>query len=113
MTNLMWEGPEDSLIGRWVAKAKKKQSLQIIECTRCQAPQVFDGMNKIPEALEVNLNGGYGMFYDNWNDDEHLKMMLCHKCAHEFVNWLGQSTIGYMGHPNTDEPFCNGWRIND
>ena len=91
-------------------------TIKIVECTRCQDPQVFipePRDSDIPVALEVNLTGGYGMFYDAWDDPEHLKMMLCHKCAHEFVNWLGHPIIGQWGHPNTEQPFCNGWRISD
>lgn len=82
---------------------------QIIECTRCQAPQVFGDDKYIPEALEVNLNGGYGMFIDNWQQSDEYNLMLCHKCAHEFVNWLGLPQIGHMGHPKTQDEYCNGW----
>ena len=84
--------------------------LQIVECTRCKAPQVFkDAMkdSEIPVALEVDLNGGYGMFIDNWQDDDKYRWLLCHKCAHEFVAWAGMDLS--HGHQNTDESFCNGW----
>ena len=108
---LTWDGPEGSIIGQWV---DKPQPIKIVECTRCKAPQVFkDAMkdSEIPVALEIDLNGGYGMFIDNWQDRDEYHWLLCHKCAHEFVNWVGIN-MGH-GHPNTDEPFCNGWRFDD
>ena len=91
-------------------------TIHIIECTKCKAPQVFKENMKdseIPVALEVNLNGGYGMFYDNWNDKDFLKLMLCHKCAHELMDWLDTKHIGHMGHPKTEDIFCNGWQITE
>lgn len=44
-------------------------------------------------ALEVNLNGGYGMFIDppfSGHPTEH-SVVLCHECAHELADqepWL-------------------------
>ena len=87
--------------------------MEIIECTRCQAPQVFkpNAMDsEIPVALEVNLNGGYAMFVDNWSSDPSFNFLLCHKCAHEFIRWVGiPEATSKNWHPNTEEPFCNGW----
>ncbi len=38
-------------------------------------------------ALFVDLDGGYMNFVDNVFDSEEYKLLLCHKCAHEFVNF--------------------------
>ena len=89
--------------------------IYIVECVRCQEPQVFDNssMKYIPEALEVNLNGGYGMFVDNWQDRDDYKLMLCHECAHKLVLWLGIPQVGTHGHPRTKDSFCTGWTLTE
>lgn len=82
--------------------------LRIIECTRCQSPQVFyDNMYEIPVALDISLDGGYGMFIDNWQNSDEYNLTLCHKCAHEFCDWMNIN-LGH-GHPRTDDAYCNGW----
>ena len=86
---------------------------KIIECTKCQAPQVFNVERDIPTALEIDLNGGYAMFVDNWQDRDDYHLLLCHKCAHEFVNWLGLPQIGHYGHPKEDLVYCNGWTSDE
>jgi hypothetical protein len=94
-----------------------KYMTRIIECTRCRAPQVFtrEAMDSdVPVALEVNLDGGYMMFVDNIYMDDSLNMMLCHKCAHEFVDWLGiPAKTVTRWHPKTDDPYCHGWTIEE
>jgi len=92
----------------------------IVECYRCQDPQVFrNGPNymdpNIPVALDISLDGGYMMFVDNIyyvGGENPLQFTLCHKCAHEFVNWLGipKKTITNW-HPKTEEEYCHGWTI--
>jgi hypothetical protein len=89
-----------------------KTLITIIECTRCQTPQVFkpESMDSdIPVVLYVNLDGGYMNFIDNVFDDDDYKLLLCHKCAHEFVKWANVPQIAEHGHPSTDEEYCNGW----
>lgn len=86
------------------------EEITIIECTRCKDPQVFKPEMKdseIPVALVVNLDGGYGMFVDNFQHNSYYEWMLCHKCAHEFVAWVGVDLS--KSHQNTNEPFCTGW----
>lgn len=88
-----------------------KTLITITECTRCQAPQVFkpNSMDSdIPVALFVDLDGGYMNFVDNVFDSEEYKLLLCHKCAHEFVQWANVPAIGNH-HPKTEEEYCNGW----
>ena len=85
----------------------------IVECTRCHDPQVFNVEKDIPTALEIDLNGGYAMFVDNFNDFDEYHLMLCHKCAHEFVNWLGVPELGRRGHQKEDLIYCNGWTFED
>ena len=90
--------------------------ITIVECYRCQDPQVFKPMSMdsdIPVALELSLDGGYMMFIDNIYSigaDNPFNFMLCHKCAHEFVEWLGipKKTITNW-HPKTEEEYCYGW----
>lgn len=89
-----------------------KTILTIIECTRCQAPQSFKPQaadSEIPVALYVNLDGGYMNFIDNVFDEDEYKLLLCHKCAHEFVQWANVPAIGQNGHPRTEEAYCDGW----
>ena len=92
-------------------------TIKILECTRCQAPQVFkQGMmdSDIPVALEVDLNGGYMMFVDNWANSPVFNYIFCHKCAHEFLRWVGISDATSKNfHPQTDDSFCNGWTSED
>lgn len=90
--------------------------IKIIECTRCQAPQVFkpDSVDlDIPVALELSLDGGYAMFVDNIyfeGEENPLSLMLCHKCAHEFTQFMGiPETTVFNWHQNTGEEYCNGW----
>jgi hypothetical protein len=88
-------------------------TIKVLECTRCQAPQVFkpDMMDsEVPVALEIDLNGGYAMFVDNWMNSPVFNYLLCHKCAHEFIRWVGIPDSASKGfHPRTDDSFCNGW----
>lgn len=88
--------------------------IKIVECTRCKSPQVFKPTMKddeIPVALEIELNGGYGMFVDNWARLDEYNLLLCHKCAHEFCGWIGIN-LG-NGHPKTEDTFCNGWTYKE
>jgi len=93
-------------------------SISIIECTRCQSPQVFKPKqldSDIPVALQVTINGGYMMFIDNVYSigaDDPFNFMLCHKCAHEFTKFMGISepTVTRW-HPKTEEEYCYGWEI--
>ena len=93
-------------------------NITIVECIKCQDPQVFKPMSmdsEIPVALELSLDGGYMMFVDNIyyvGDKNPLEFMLCHKCAHEFVDWLGipKKTVTNW-HPQTEEDYCYGWTI--
>ena len=93
-----------------------KTIVTIIECTRCQAPQVFKpgSMDSdVPVALYVDLDGGYMNFIDNTFDSEEYKLLFCHKCAHEFVKWANVPAIAEHGHPRTEEEYCNGWTISE
>jgi len=93
-----------------------KTLVTIIECTRCQAPQVFKpgSMDSdVPVALYVDLDGGYMNFIDNTFDSEEYKLLFCHKCAHEFVKWANVPAIAEHGHPRTKEEYCNGWTISE
>jgi len=91
-------------------------TIQIVECTRCQDPQVFKPMTMdfdTPVALHVSLDGGYAMFVDNVyfeGEENPLSFMLCHKCAHEFTKFMGipETTVSKW-HQNTEEEHCNGW----
>ena len=89
---------------------------RIVECTRCKAPQLFNFPSldsEIPVALHVELDGGYAMFVDNIyyvGDKNPLEFMLCHKCAHEFTQFMNiPETTVTSWHPKTDDAFCNGW----
>jgi len=90
------------------------ESITIIECSRCNAPQVFKPMamdSEIPVALEVTIDGGYMMFIDNIFEPP-IKFMLCHKCAHEFIRWIDvPETTVTKWHPKTEEEYCHGWTI--
>jgi hypothetical protein len=89
-----------------------KTIITIIECTRCQAPQSFKPQaadSEIPVALYVNLDGSYANFIDNVFDEDRYKLLFCHKCAHEFVQWANVPTLGQIGHPRTEEAYCDGW----
>ena len=91
--------------------------IQIVECVRCQAPQVFDNRPEhcvIPVALQVNLDGGDQMFVDNWLDSPAFNLVLCHECGHELTKWLGipDKTVKNW-HPKTEDSFCDGWTIEE
>jgi hypothetical protein len=93
-----------------------KAVITIIECTRCQAPQVFKPESTdfdIPVALYVNLDGGYMNFIDNVFDSEEFKLLFCHKCAHEFIKWANVPAISQKGHPKTEEEYCDGWTFEE
>jgi len=93
-----------------------KALVTIIECTRCQAPQVFkpESMDSdIPVALYVNLDGGYMNFIDNVFNSEEFKLLFCHKCAHEFIKWANVPAISQKGHPKTEEEYCDGWTFEE
>ena len=47
------------------------------------------------------------MFIDNIFNSEEYEWMLCHKCAHEFVKWVGVPMD--RKHPHTGDDFCTGW----
>ena len=38
----------------------------------------------MPNVLDIDLHGGYGMFFDDPNGDYNL--LLCHECAHKLVH---------------------------
>ena len=91
-------------------------AIRIVECTRCQDPQVFKPMqmdSEIPVALEVSLDGGYAMFVDNIyfeGEENPLSFMLCHKCAHEFTKFMGiPETTVFNWHRNTEQEYCSGY----
>jgi hypothetical protein len=88
--------------------------ITIVECSKCNAPQVFKPMSmdlQIPVALEVTIDGGYMMFIDNIFEPP-IKFMLCHKCAHEFIRWVDvPETTTNKWHPKTDDSYCNGWQL--
>jgi hypothetical protein len=91
-------------------------TITIVECSKCKAPQVFKPLSMdldIPVALEVTVDGGYNMFIDNIFEPP-IQFMLCHKCAHEFIDWLDvpETTVSKW-HPKTDDPYCNGWTMLD
>jgi hypothetical protein len=55
-------------------------------------------------TLEVELHGGYGMFFDNIHGD--YKLTLCHDCAHKLVGsspFLTRLLKGGHFHGWTDE----------
>ena len=86
--------------------------VKIVECTRCQAPQVLKSNSmdsEMPVVLYVDLDGGYMNFIDNTFDSEEYKLLFCHACAHEFVRWANVPVIGQDGHQHTGEEFCDGW----
>lgn len=88
--------------------------IKIHECSRCQAPQVFKPSSmdsEIPVVLYLNMDGGYGNFIDNFMNDPAYNLMLCHKCGHEFANWIGINLTN--GHPKEEEEYCNGWSWED
>ena len=94
---------------------KDKYMIRIIECSRCQSPQVFkhNSMDsEIPVALDITIDGGYMMFIDNVFEPA-INLMLCHKCAHEFTKFMGipEETVTRW-HPKTEDLFCNGWRFD-
>jgi hypothetical protein len=93
----------------------------IVECYRCQDPQVFrNGPGymdpNVPVALDISLDGGYMMFVDNIyyvGEENPLQFTLCHKCAHEFTQFMGipKPTVTNW-HPKTDEEYCYGWQFS-
>jgi hypothetical protein len=89
-------------------------TISIVECSKCNAPQVFKPLSmdsEIPVALEVTIDGGYMMFIDNIFENP-IQFMLCHKCAHEFIRWIDvPETTVTKWHPKTEEEYCHGWTI--
>ena len=91
-------------------------TITIVECARCQEPQVFKPMqmdSDIPVALDISLDGGYAMFVDNIyaaGGVNPLQFTLCHKCAHEFTKFMCiPETTVFNWHSNTEEEYCSGY----
>jgi hypothetical protein len=62
-------------------------------------------------CLTLTLTGGYGEFIDTWaNEGEEL--FLCHECGHLLMDVFKNLNIKGW-HPKTDDPYCNGWTIED
>jgi len=61
------------------------------DCIRCGAKDIYDQSN----ALTLEGHGGYGDFIDTAFEDERRYFMLCHKCAHKLLIWLGKYSVEF------------------
>ncbi|MFM7088326.1 MAG: hypothetical protein ACKOW9_02225 [Candidatus Paceibacterota bacterium] len=78
-----------------------------VKCDRCdealvEQPGFTNSMNlQYDNALIMEFHGGYGMFVDRLEEDpeggfdELYSSLLCHKCAHSLVEWLGIKDRGW------------------
>lgn len=79
-----------------------------VRCDRCTAtlPTMpgFDPSESMQydNALIVRLNGGYGMFVDDFDRElgynPSYDKVLCHDCAHDLANWLGIDAHNWHTH---------------
>lgn len=89
----------------FIRKLERKELLvntyHDVRCDRCdQALEVQEGFTnsanlQYDNALILEYHGGYGMFVDRLDEhvdgfDEMYNSILCHKCGHELMEWLGK-----------------------
>lgn len=71
----------------------------INHCTACgkklepefSGPDFDPASEQWDNALEIQFNGGYGMFIDPF--DRQYRAIICHECAHDLcdkVPWIGR-----------------------
>ena len=66
-------------------------------------------------VLYLELQGGYGSFYDSLFDEEGKYIVLCHKHAHKFANFIGNDTAISAYRSTSHSPkmkqsfFHNAW----
>lgn len=79
-------------------------------CVSCaiRLDPVFPGAEEYGQydnALQIELLGGYGMFFDNIEDGNH-RVFLCHDCAHqacEALPWLGELIQPEKSHVHRED----------
>jgi hypothetical protein len=80
-------------------------------CDKCSKVMQADGnYGTFPNALTLNVSGGYGEFVDTiYPDSKEFEFNLCHKCAHKLMkSFFPQWSFSHW-HPRTEEKFCDGW----
>lgn len=98
--------------------AKHSKPEPVHNCADCDTPleRIFDDTGtQYSNALEIELHGGYGMFFDNIDGDRLA--FLCHDCAHEACErnpWLGALINPARSHSHREEywaanPDHEGW----
>jgi len=70
------------------------QSKLYSQCAKCSRPMQPNNEG----GLDLEVSGGYGDYIDSY--DGVTTFRLCHKHAHKFANWLGNSDAltMYWGH---------------
>jgi len=58
-------------------------------CDNCDTPMIHDPVAskasmQFQDALVIDLNGGYGMFFDNMISGDP-RLVLCEKCANKLI----------------------------
>ncbi len=66
-------------------------------------------------VLYLNIQGGYGSFYDSLFDEEGKYIVFCHKHAHKFANFVGNDNAISAYRSTSHSPrmkqgfFHNAW----
>ena len=91
-----------------------------LKCSKCEKTLVeAKGYGTFDNVLRVRLEGGYAEFVDDIVYSSRDKVTyplyhyLCHKCAHELMDWLSVPKSDIKGwHPkDASEPLCEGWEF--
>lgn len=86
-------------------------------CDKCESLIPQDSSSNPDRALELRLDGGYGMFMDL----THIDLLFCHSCAVEFfrsIPFLTNDKINGMhsvSWKSSDYPLCceYSWTISE
>lgn len=86
------------------------------QCCKCGnlIPSMFNDYSMPINALYLNLSGGYGQFFDTFEEPrETTEIILCHKCGHDFMTgFMGVPAAEYSWwHPKTQDEYCEGWTL--
>lgn len=100
----------------------KAEPTIITHCSACgkELEPEFDGSDFDPaseqweNALEVQFNGGYGMFIDPI--DEDYRAIICHECAHELCDktpWIKKLLHPWNSHSHRHDRDWTGHEGHD
>ena len=83
-----------------------------MKCKKCKTDITKNEFGFYEDALVITLDGGYNGFVDFIEPAKQFKAVLCHECAHMFmdIHFPDENIKGW--HPKVKESAnCNGWSI--